>query len=332
MNEQLKSAIQIVFPASFIHLLKTTRADMKGHGPRRAFESVGPSGEYLDASMLPLLQKRYPRALPYGYDAGSLLRRGLDRKRQISRLLRVSGARTLELACHDGMVSGLLARDGAKAIGIDLGIDHFDRRALELGAEAKSMDATRLTFSAGSFDCVFSYNAFEHFSDPEAVLAEAIRVTRPGGILFFSFGPLYRASYGLHAMHSITVPFCQYLWPRAVLDDYIRSHGLGRIEYETLNEWTVRQFRELFAQYQSWAETIEHREVPSIHGIELVNEHPSCFRGKVEAFEDLVVSITEIALRRTDVPAKHNWHRVATATAIENWQNVSFSECRSRLP
>ena len=165
MHQQLKSAIQTVFPAPFVHLLKQARADMKGRGPRRAFESIGPSGEYLEASMLPLLQKRYPNALPYRYDADALLRRGLERKRQITRFLRVSGARTLELACHDGMVSGLLAHDGAKAIGIDLGIDHFDHRALELGAEAQIMDATRLAFPAGSFDCVFSYNAFEHFSE-----------------------------------------------------------------------------------------------------------------------------------------------------------------------
>lgn len=329
MHEQLKSAIQAAFPASFVHLIKTARADIRGRGPRRAFESSGPSGEYLDVSMLPLLQKRYPSALPYKYDADALLRRGLDRKRQISRFLRVPGARTLELACHDGMVSGLLARDGAKATGIDLGTDHFDHRAREMGAEAQIMDATRLTFPAGSFDCVFSYNAFEHFSNPEAVLAEAIRVTKPGGILFLSFGPLYRASYGLHAMHSITVPFCQYLWPRAVLDDYIRSHGLGRIEYETLNEWTVRQFRELFAQTAPWARPIEHREVPSLHGIELVKKHPSCFRGKAPAFEDLVVAIIEIALQRTDVATSDN--EECSTTRVENWQTVNSSERRSRL-
>ena len=128
-------------------------------------------------------------------------------------------------------------------------------------------------------------------------------------------------------MHSITVPFCQYLWPRAVLDDYIRSHGLGRIEYETLNEWTVSQFRKLFSRFQPWARAIEYREVPSIHGIELVEKHPSCFRGKAGAFEDLVVAIIEIALRRTDAPACRN--EDSATTTVEKRPTVQSSERRS---
>jgi hypothetical protein len=68
---------------------------------------------------------------------------------------------------------------------------------------------------------------------------------------------------------------------------------------------------------------IEHREVPSIHGIELVRKHPSCFRGKAEAFEDLVVAIIEIALRRTNAPASDNWH--CTTTIVEKWQTERHS-------
>jgi hypothetical protein len=53
-----------------------------------------------------------------------------------------------------------------------------------------------------------------------------------------------------------------------------------------------------------------------MHGIELVKQYPSCFRGKVEAFEDLVVSVLETALRRTDAPANENSRRAAAAKLL----------------
>jgi SAM-dependent methyltransferase len=302
VHENLKRIIHASLPPAAVHALKTSRAAIKVRGARRAFDAASGSDEQLAPARLIDLQRRYPEALPYRYDDEALVQRGLERKNQLAHFFTIEGSRTLELAGHDAMVSGLLARDGAKATVIDLSVDHVDPRAINFGAAAEAVNAENLPYESGSFDCVFSYNAFEHFSKPEVVLAEALRVTRPGGILFFSFGPLYRSSYGLHAMHSITVPFCQFLWGRPILDAYIEERGLRRIEYETLNEWTIQQFRDLWARWQPWGSTAVCREVPSVHGIDLVRDFPSCFRGKVDRFEDLVVSIIEIAMRRTDKP------------------------------
>lgn len=302
MHENLKRIIHASLPPAAVHALKVSRAAIKMRGARRAFVAASGCHEYLAPARLIDLQRRYPEAWPYGYDDEALFQRGLERKKQLADFFTIKGSRTLELAGYDAMVSGLLARDGAKALAIDLRVDQVDPRAINFGAAAEAVNAENLPYENGSFDCVFSYNAFEHFPKPEVVLAEALRVTRPGGILFFSFGPLYRSSYGLHAMHSITVPFCQFLWERPVLDAYIEERGLGRIEYETLNEWTIRQFRDLWARWQPWGSTKVYREIPSVHGIDLVRDFPSCFRGKVDLFEDLVVAIIEIAMRRTDKP------------------------------
>jgi ubiquinone/menaquinone biosynthesis C-methylase UbiE len=302
LNENVKDAIQLIFPRPVVHKLKKARANLKARGAMKAFKGPGPGGEYLSAYDLNELMNEYPAALPYGFDSEALFRRGDERARQLMGLMPVEGATTLELACHDGMVSGLLARSGAKAIATDLSIKHVDRRAVAMGASPQIADAGRLQYDNNSFDLVFSYNSFEHFSDPEAVLREAVRVTRPGGLLFFSFGPLYRSSYGLHAMHSITVPFCQYLWTRATMNDYVEEHGLGRIEYETLNEWSVSDFRALWSRYAAQAELLSYQEVPSIHGVELVARYPQCFREKVDVFEDLIVSVIDVCLRRTASP------------------------------
>src|SRR4051812_21315661 len=45
-------------------------------------------------------------------------------------------------------------------------------------------DAKRLPFAGGAFPVVISNSIVHHIADPRAVLAEAIRVTAPGGRLF----------------------------------------------------------------------------------------------------------------------------------------------------
>ena len=298
----MRALVQSMLPPAAVHQLKRVRANFGQRSAFRAFATEGPRGAYLPADQLSKLLIQFPRAIPYRYDPASLLRRGEERARQIQAVFDVRGARVLEIASHDGMVCAALARAGAIATASALDLSHIDPRVREAGAKAEIADAGALPFEDGSFDVVFSYNAFEHFSDPDAVLSEALRVLRPNGVAYFNFGPLYRSSYGLHAMHSITVPFCQFLWERPVLDAYIADRQLRRIEYETLNEWSIKQFRALWAKRQPWGETILYREVPSVHGVQLIQDHPECFRGKVESFEDLITAVIEIAMRRTALP------------------------------
>jgi SAM-dependent methyltransferase len=57
-----------------------------------------------------------------------------------------------------------------------------------------------LPFPPARFDVVFSYYVFEHVQDPARVLAEAIRVLKPGGLLLFVFpnyGSLWEGHYGV---------------------------------------------------------------------------------------------------------------------------------------
>lgn len=59
------------------------------------------------------------------------------------------------------------------------------------------MDATRMSFSNGSFDAVVSWSAFEHIDNPKAALAEVARVLRPGGIAYLAIH-LYMSHSGSH--------------------------------------------------------------------------------------------------------------------------------------
>lgn len=300
---RVKQAIRRRIPRSVLPVLleaKRRYASARTRHARRAFESAERAPEWVNPGALPRLQERYRDSVSpdYGYDEESLERRGAERVRVLRPLLKRPGMSVLEIACGDGMVSYHVAKGGAEATAVDLSDALFDERARRAGVRLIEADAGAMPFPDAEFDLVCSFNAFEHLTDPEAVLREAIRVTKPGGAVYLLFGPLYWSSYGLHATLSIQVPFCQALFDRPTLESYTREHGLQPIRFETLNGWSVGRFRDLWRRYTPYLTREMYREVPSLHGIELVGEHPSCFRSKTDDFDDLVVSNIEVRFRR----------------------------------
>ena len=60
-----------------------------------------------------------------------------------------------------------------------------------------------LPFADGAFDLVLSDNVVDHAEDPQRILAEAARVLRPGGLLYFTVNvhhPFWQAAARLHAL------------------------------------------------------------------------------------------------------------------------------------
>jgi ubiquinone/menaquinone biosynthesis C-methylase UbiE len=98
----------------------------------------------------------------------------------------VAGRRVLEIGCGTGLILGRLARDASDAWGIDLspGMLQVARRR---GLQAVLSSATQLPFADGSFDVVCSFKVLPHVPDIATALSEAVRVTRPGGVLVLEF-------------------------------------------------------------------------------------------------------------------------------------------------
>ncbi len=90
---------------------------------------------------------------------------------------------------------------GRKVLGIDRAFEKGLAR--ELGVpklrpgELIAADASKLPFSEGEFDVVFSFSVFEHLDAPDKVMKEVARVLRPGGFAHISTH-LYASEGGCH--------------------------------------------------------------------------------------------------------------------------------------
>lgn len=243
----------------------------------RAMDGCSQSQNWLSPDLLPALNSLYPYPPDYGYDQGSLEKRGKERADFLLQL--VPGARSfLEVGCYDGMVSAYLQKAGKQASGIDITDSGFCKTAIDNGVTLISMDASAMSFADNSFDCVFSYDAMEHFPNHEHSIAEMARVLKPGGKLFMWFGPLYNAPKGLHAYRSVSVPYCQHLFTKEDLQEFCHLINKPQIDYNQLNGLSYQQHLHILKSCglnKNFLLTeIDHS------ALNLVIKYPYCFKNK----------------------------------------------------
>ncbi len=68
---------------------------------------------------------------------------------------------------------------------LDLARFNIEAAGLIESIELQQVDAKNMGYAAGMFDAVMSNSIVHHIPDPVECLREAVRVTRPGGLLFF---------------------------------------------------------------------------------------------------------------------------------------------------
>lgn len=144
---------------------------------------------------------------------------------------------------------------GRKILGVDRKFERAMCRALDVDrpkpANYLQMDAAAMTFANASFDVVYSFSVFEHLTAPSAVLNEAIRVLRPGGLAAISLH-LYSSEGGCHDLRIFNgdrknIPYWAQLRPA-------QKHTV--IESCYMNEWRLDQWRSLFETMCPGATTV----------------------------------------------------------------------------
>lgn len=123
------------------------------------------------------------------YDAVAELQRAVGTALADRLPLDLEPERWLDLGCGTGYFSRILANrfDSAEGLAMDIAEGMLQHARPQGGASAfVAGDAECLPLHAGSVDLIFSSLALQWCEDFRAVLSEAHRVLRPGGVLAFT--------------------------------------------------------------------------------------------------------------------------------------------------
>lgn len=255
------------------------------------------------------LQAAYPRVPEYGYDDVSLGARAASRIAfAFDHLPRTEGAlRTLDVGAGEGTLGAMLAGAGHDVALCDLE-DWRKPSANALPFFAADCCAG-LPFDADRFDLVTSFNCFEHMADPKAALDEIVRVTRPGGIIYLDFGPLYAGPWGLHAYRTLFMPYPQFLFSPDFVADKLASLGISdlggdRATLQFVNGWRPAQYRAIWSHPGL---EIVFQSLDTIHHFwRTIAQYPESFRGRGLAYEDMAAAQIRIVMRKRGGGGQHD--------------------------
>jgi SAM-dependent methyltransferase len=169
----------------------------------------------------------------------------------------LDGADVLDIGCGRGPTCIYAALHGARrAIGVDTDEDHieFARAKVERDYPALNdrvafvLTRGRLEELAGErFDLIISQNSFEHYSDPEQIVADAGRALREGGSLAIAFAPPWKSPSGGHLQAITKVPWAHLLFSEHVVmakrRELIPHEQVFSYEDYGLNRMTLARFR-----------------------------------------------------------------------------------------
>ena len=241
----------------------------------------------------------------------------------------VEGAAVLEVGCGDGLDCLLaVTYPIGRAVGIDLRLPLFEsgdkheptrRLAYELLVRRDRpsriddaldrlpvgfavMDATRMAFPDGSFDLLWSRSVMEHVMPVEQALNEMAQVVRPGGLICHSIDP-YFWPRGCHKRGVVDIPWAHARlslaeFRRFVAESEGEAWAVERSRrHETLNRFTVRQWRDVFEAGPF--EVLEWNEEPSPLAETLLEEHPEVEESLLDGVEgrDLTQGRIKVWLR-----------------------------------
>ena len=176
-----------------------------------------------------------------------------DEERQergrLDRLRRLLGGevrgRLLNVGCGTGGFNLVAEEAGARAVGVDADPEAIAICALKRekgGSAFVRAAAERLPFPDGVFDLVYCFSAIEHVESVEESVAEMVRVTRRGGLIYVHTPNAWSWYEGHYKL--LWVPFL----PPALGRLYLRARGRPSAYLATLRRFTPGAMRRAFVR------------------------------------------------------------------------------------
>lgn len=166
---------------------------------------------------------------------------GADAADTLGRFVPLDGAVIVDVGGGPGHTAEALRARGAHAVTVDPSTAELCLHGREpVGAVAA--DGCRLPFADGAVDVCCTFNAVEHVPEPHRLLGEAVRIVRPGGLVFVGVTNWF-SPWGGHE----TSPW-HYLGGERAARRYERRHGRP-----PKNRWGESLFRIDVGQLLRWA-------------------------------------------------------------------------------
>ena len=168
------------------------------------------------------------------------------------------GGRALDVGCGVGQVVTRLAEAGFEAHGVDVSAPNIER-AGKVSEHCQLYDGRRLPFPDRHFASVGALNVLEHVDEPEAFIAELVRVVDVGGRVVLS-SPNFLRCLGLKDYHP-------------------KMRGIG-------NKWrNFRRLREKAAQMEATPDSVRFDKMEPI------------VREKFQPDDDAIVATNPVEMR-----------------------------------
>ena len=182
------------------------------------------------------------------------------RRGWLARYIELRGARLLIQGTGSGWDTLSWLECGARPVGVEL--YPFLAAWNQVGAHGPRFVQTSLTalpFTNGAFDAAASDAVFEHCRDLDAVLAETVRVLRPGGYVYATYGPLWYCWGGDHfsGIGGLEYGYSHVERSRREYDEYVAAFasaeadaqgGARYVALDLFSRLTTQQYLDAFAR------------------------------------------------------------------------------------
>ncbi|RKM59221.1 GNAT family N-acetyltransferase [Butyrivibrio sp. CB08] len=202
------------------------------------------------------------------------------------------GAKVLEVGAGTGRYSIALAKEGMDVTAVEL----VDKNLEILRENSKGLDnlkalkgdATNLdSLSDDTFDVTLVFGPLYHLYEPEEVgkaIDEAIRVTRPGGVIFFAFISVYAIMYSNYFYGN---------WSVGEEENFTEDYKVKHFKEQLFTGYDVAEFEELFAD-----KPVEYVTTTGVDGLIEPIEHRPDFSFTDEQFEKMAKWYLSVSEKR----------------------------------